>query len=238
MPYITPPSLPSGVKCRQIEIPNNDACNAAVVGAIYELTRAYNWEQRDGETVEDTVALFQTMFDSFSLLPECSPGGSVDYQLQDDITLVADATSYTLTDLDLLSGRDLRIEISGASATSGRRHLRVRVNSLTTSIYAYNMHQWRNSVFYYTGTTTSFEMRDCLPLKTTPQNYFGYMVIDIPNWKDTDKYPLLTALWNGDGRQGRGHAYVKAVTDVQSMTLFSSSGDLLAGTKIAVYTRG
>lgn len=55
MPYLTPQTLPSDVVCRTLRIPNDLRFIAAVQGALDELGKAYNWEQTDGISAQETA---------------------------------------------------------------------------------------------------------------------------------------------------------------------------------------
>lgn len=210
------------------------------MGQVLELTEAENWEQTTGITVAETVAVWSDIYDDLVLMATCNPpgGGDVDYELQDDITLVSDATTYTLSDLDLLSGRDLRIEILLAGTDASKRYLRLRINALTTSIYWYQQVWFGTASNYRRLTTTYFEMRGVALGSTTPQNMYGYVVLDIPRWKDDDRYPVIAFEGYSDDVTHKGKCHVQSVVDVQSIDLFLNVGDIKAGTKIAVYTRG
>ncbi len=238
MAYITPATLPVGVTCRELEIPDNDDCNAIVVGALYELTRKYNWEQRSGETVDDTVALFQTMFNTFMMLPECSAGGAVDYELQSEDTLISDVTTYTLSDLDLLSGRDLRIDWLMAGTSTGNRDLRIRINGLETDIYHFQETRFSLGTGYTRNVDTFWKLETAVYKTETPQDYYSNIVVESPLWKDDDRYPILSARNFNDTINSLSKCHVQSVTDLQSMTFYLSSGDIKAGSKVAVYTRG
>lgn len=169
----------------------------------------------------------------------CPPaGGDTDYILQDEITLTSDATTITLTDLDLLSGRDLRIEIRTATADTSRRHLRVQLNGITASVYRVHVINWNTSATVNISTKTYFEMKDCVPREQTPQDYQGYICLDIPLWKDGIVYPLIQAGWQGQDYRGNGTCHLKQIEVIDTMTLFLSSGDFKSGAKIAVYSRG
>ncbi len=238
MPFITPDTLPGATQCRELVVPDNDACNAAIIGAIYELTRPYSWEQRGGASVADTTALFQTMFDTFSQLPECSAGGAVDYEKHADITLSVDATTYTLSDLDLLSGRDLRIETLMVNTGGGRRNLSVVVNGLTTAIYEYQYTLFGTAAGFTRSTATAFSIGAGTLPDDTPQEEYGYVTLDIPRWKDTDRFPVILAHSLNDINTGLGKCLVHEVDSVQSITFSVAVNDLKQGSHIVVYSRG
>lgn len=66
MPYLTGESLPSELVCGRLFIPNDRQLIANIKGAIWQLTKAYNWEQFGAVTVDETVAAMETMFDVFN----------------------------------------------------------------------------------------------------------------------------------------------------------------------------
>lgn len=56
MPYLTPPDLPEGDDCRPLFIPASTDWLALFGGALTELTKAYNWEDSGGLSIDDTLA--------------------------------------------------------------------------------------------------------------------------------------------------------------------------------------
>lgn len=65
MPYLTGDSLPSEVVCGRLFIPNDRQLIANIVGALLELTKAYNWQQFGAVTVAETVAAMLIMVNGF-----------------------------------------------------------------------------------------------------------------------------------------------------------------------------
>jgi len=65
MPYLTPDSIPEDDNCRPLSIPASSDWLAIVSGALTELIKTYNWEQRGSVTVEEAVARMQTMIDDY-----------------------------------------------------------------------------------------------------------------------------------------------------------------------------
>jgi len=65
MPYLTPDSIPEDDDCRPLSIPASSDWLAIVSGALTELIKTYNWEQRGSVTVEEAVARMQTMIDGY-----------------------------------------------------------------------------------------------------------------------------------------------------------------------------
>ena len=223
-------------------LPADVYMTAALFGQILELTKTYNWEQTVGISVADTVALWEAIYDDMAVLATCNPppvpGGDMDYVLQSEILLSSPASTIQIVDLELLDGIDLLIEVHAIATGTARRHLRCQANGVTSANYEFNTQEWRSAVTYFVSTTTYFQMRDCVPQLTAPLTYVGYAAINIPQFRDTDRYPLLHGVWNGDGRNGNGHCYLTSRTDIQSVLLFLSADDFAAGTKISVYTRG
>jgi len=238
--YVTPQSSPPAGTCREISIPNDERMIAAVLGQILELTEIKNWEQTDGISVIDTVAAWQTVFDSFAAQDPCSGGGGgdVDYKLQDEIELLVDTTTVTLSSLDLLTGRDLLIEVFGQNSAGGRRDLRLRVNGLSTNIYDSLRTRFGTATEYASSTENECRFDVALPSRSAHPNTWGFARIHFPKWKLTDRFPMINANFNGDSRQGLVSCHVESVGKVESVELFSSGADLTTGTHIAVYTRG
>lgn len=65
MPYITPFSTPPARVRRCLFIPDEPLWLAAVNGALTELTKRWNWEDIDGISVDDAVAVAQDMIDEY-----------------------------------------------------------------------------------------------------------------------------------------------------------------------------
>lgn len=63
--WLTPDTPADGFICRPLFIPNGQDWLAIVTGALNELVYTYNFEEYGSESVDDTVAAFQTMFDHF-----------------------------------------------------------------------------------------------------------------------------------------------------------------------------
>jgi len=64
--YLTPDSIPAGITCRVLFIPDDRDWIAQVYGAIEELTFPSAWTQFGALTPEETAAVYQQMF--FKLL--------------------------------------------------------------------------------------------------------------------------------------------------------------------------
>lgn len=169
----------------------------------------------------------------------CPPvGGATDYTEHAVFNLASDFTTYTIDDLDLLDGRDLLVRVTGAHTTGGDKHLRIQVNGLSTSIYNYANVRWDTATNYETTTQTYWNIVRALVADDTPQLRVAYTEIVIPDWKNDTRYPLLQASYSRIDRSGRSHCTVEEVTDVQSLTFFSSGGDLKAGTRITIDSVG
>jgi len=77
MPYLTPDELPEETACRSLSIPANVDWLAIVSGALTELTKTYNWQQRGAVTVDEAVEAMTAMIDAYySGCDYCTtPGG-------------------------------------------------------------------------------------------------------------------------------------------------------------------
>jgi len=65
MPYITPQSIPTATICRRLVIPDDIDILAAVNGALYDLTRSYNWEEVTGVTPDDIAEAMAIMWGNY-----------------------------------------------------------------------------------------------------------------------------------------------------------------------------
>jgi len=65
VPYITPPSTPESTTCRALLIPDSSDWLAIFGGALTELIYAYNWEQVEGISVTDALAVANTVINGF-----------------------------------------------------------------------------------------------------------------------------------------------------------------------------
>lgn len=65
MPYLTPDEIPESDTCRSLLIPASTDWLAIVSGALTELIKTYNWEQRGAVTVEEAVARMQGMINAY-----------------------------------------------------------------------------------------------------------------------------------------------------------------------------
>lgn len=66
MPYLTPETIPSGLKARVILIPDDLDYLAIVSGALLELTEVKNFEKFGTATPEDVAFLFWEMYQRFA----------------------------------------------------------------------------------------------------------------------------------------------------------------------------
>jgi len=169
----------------------------------------------------------------------CPPsGGDTDYTLQDEITLSVDETTYTLEDLHLLDGRDLIIEFMGARDETPRGDLRCEINSISSSSYGHRAQRIQSSATFDSSTRAYIRLSDALAQAATPQLTYSYFQFSIPNWKLTDRYPVVYWHGGGDIYHFVGRVILSITTDVQTFAFIPPSAGLRAGTKIAVYTRG
>lgn len=239
MPYITPASAPPTGTCREILIPNDERMIAAVLGQILELIESANWEQTDGISVADTIAAWDTVLDSFAAQVECNPaGGAADYTLHSDITLAADAATYSLTGLDLLSGLDLIVTVRGLSTSGSRENLHWYLNGDTSAVYQNRVAWWQSALNIYNATTTSGLVVSALAKTTEIASLPGYAELLIPRWKDTATETIVHSFGNYDQGHSKSRVLYEIVGAIDEITFYSASGNLKTGTQIAVYARG
>lgn len=100
MAFLTPEDTPVTTRCWRLNIPNNAQMRAVVIGHLLQLTHTYNWEQTTGISVDDTVALMQTMFDEFSVGQFCMIGSLIHYVTNSPPhgVLLCDGTQYLRVD--------------------------------------------------------------------------------------------------------------------------------------------
>lgn len=216
------------------ELTKRDLALLSSAMSFFELEE--DWETGTWDTIAAKLSQVQERIshDGYT----CPGGGDPDYTLHDDITLVSDATTYTLEDLDLLSGLDLRVVMLLAGTSTNERNLSIRINGLTTSIYNFQETRFGTATGYTRTTTTSFNLLSAVMRTATPQEYYSHVILDILRWKDSDRFPLLLSRWANDTDNSIGKCHVQSVTDVSSLTFFLSAGDIKTGSKFAVYARG
>lgn len=231
----TPPTeniLDSPTRCIEVNV-----AWAGFLSGMIERLAFYDVWDGDETTKETAINKIEEIL--LQLGTDCpAPGGAADYTLEQDIDITSDVASYNLTSLDTLAGRDLIIECLLAASDTGVRHLRVQANGLTTSIYNRATVQFQNATTYSTGTTSYIQIDRVLPQTATPQNEYGWVRMEFPRWKDTARYPLMHYSAIGQSRSGKGQLHIESAVDIQSLLLYASSGNIKAGSKIAVYTRG
>lgn len=87
MPYafITPPTIPGSKRCRVLVYPDNYEISATIDGLLLELTYPHRWEQVDGVSVEDAVAMGEEIF-RVGILELCAvPIGAVQFLARTDV---------------------------------------------------------------------------------------------------------------------------------------------------------
>lgn len=75
--WLTPDSAPTGFICRRLLIPDSLEYLAIVCGCLDLLTFPGNYEQFGTATPEETAAVYQIMFDDFSLNGSCRMIGEI-----------------------------------------------------------------------------------------------------------------------------------------------------------------
>ena len=165
-------------------------------------------------------------------------GGATDYTLHSDITLTADAASYNLTGLESLSGLDLIIDLMLATTDGAQRDLKLQSNGITTSTYTRTDTIFQSSTVYSTGTTAYYNISRGLVASATPQRRYTWIQLNIPDWKATDRYIKFHHQAIVSGRHSLGRCDTTDATALSSLLLYASAGDIKAGSKIRIYSRG
>ncbi len=209
---------------------------ALLSSAMSFLEKEIDWENETWDALAAKLSEVQERLSHDTYV--CPPGDTTDYTLESDITLTVDATTYTLSDLELLAGRDLIIEIQAASTTSGVKDLRSRINGLSTSIYQHRLNRTQTTTTIQTGTNTYLNIIDGLNALATPQESWSWFRYEFPDWKNTGTFPIVYIKGYGDTHHWWGRVKLADAGAVSSFSFFADSDDIVAGTKIAVYTRG
>ena len=100
MPYITPISTPAETICWRVFIPNDVRTIAAFLGQLSDLYKPELWEQTDGVSVEDTIALFDTVYETLESRCDKMIGVLVHYVTSQppNNVLECDGTQYLRVD--------------------------------------------------------------------------------------------------------------------------------------------
>jgi hypothetical protein len=72
MPWFTPASVPTSLRCRRLLIPDDDNILAAVNGALLELVFDFNWHKVEGVSPQEIAQAMLEMVDDFQ---DCEPAG-------------------------------------------------------------------------------------------------------------------------------------------------------------------
>ena len=62
---------PSSLKCASINIPNDPDHIAAFQGAVYQLSRAYSWQDDEDHTAKDVAAVWLNLWEQMTITEEC-----------------------------------------------------------------------------------------------------------------------------------------------------------------------
>jgi len=69
MGYLTSDTIPTTSICYSVRLPNTSLIVAAFIGAVLQLTQAYNWEVFGEQTPEDMALAFETVYQNMAVLP-------------------------------------------------------------------------------------------------------------------------------------------------------------------------
>jgi hypothetical protein len=104
MGYLTPDTVPTSFRCRRLRIPDDVDWLSIVNGAIYELTKPYNYEAFGDLTEQETAEVFETMFGEYLQGEACLIGSVLLYATATapDGTLPCDGSSHLRVDFPSL----------------------------------------------------------------------------------------------------------------------------------------
>jgi len=198
----------------------------------------------DGEYISDSKwdeadAALSLAFTELTETYVCPPGGgAADYTLVSTDVLGSDQTTYSIVDLDLLSGEDLLIEVIAANDSGGRRDLRIRFNDDDDNVYYQQRSIFDSVTTLALGNQVNIRCDDAVPQLATPQLIWGYITIDVPQWKQSTVYHPYHCRFHGSSEHGIvGGRWSKTET-IEKVTFFTDNGDLVTGSQFRVYTRG
>ena len=202
--------------------------------SLFELET--DWINGTWDTIEQKLSEIQWRLSHDTYV--CPPGGSADYTLELDIELVADATTYTIDNLNARGGTDLLIEFTIATTSTGRRDLRYHINDKEADEYSTRYNVWLSSVTYYNTEQTFGHIKGIAPATATPQLLWGFVSMNFIDYKNTGRY--TQGNFNGfhDNAHVEGNHQHRNNGDLNKLELWLSSGDIKTGTKIRVYSRG
>jgi len=160
--------------------------------------------------------------------------------LHAEIELVADVSSYTLTDLADLPGKDLIIQsYIGGTEVSGEPYLNIRLNGDTGANYDY---QW--TILQEVVEVTAKYWRTYLSYRGLVANgfaghtYQSQGIIEINEYKRPDYYRAILVSGRTRYRTFIGSGTYHPSGPVDTVEFWPDSGDMRAGSKFAIYTRG
>jgi hypothetical protein len=212
---------------------------AAIFGQLWELTEARNWEQTDGITVAETIAAWDSVYQAFTAQAECSSGGGGGMILHQDITLAVDTTQIVLTNLHTLSGRDLLIRMTAQNTTTAQRDLLITVNGVTTVSYERSWAKLSGGTTYGNDSTDNeIPVAGALQDASDDGDEWSHIDISIPIWKETNFYPNVLVTYKSRLSNGIANGVLKQTAAVSTIELSSNSGDISAGSRIAIYGLG
>lgn len=207
-----------------------------LAGVIERLAYHDVWDG-DDNTVRVAIDKIEQIL--LQLGSDCpAPGGSTDYVLQSDITLSVDATSYSLTNLESLDGKDLQLEFLIACTSTSREDFRFEINDETGTLYVSRVQSFLTSASFIDNLLDSGRVRDIIPLSSTPQLDYGFLRIEFMDWKNTSMYSQGFFQGFDANASFIGHHRHKVTGNVSKFRFWAGSDDIKADTQIRVYTRG
>jgi hypothetical protein len=215
---------------------------AVIMACLVSFLERYQWrfdetEPTDSEwnTIESGIS---AAINELTIPYDCPVGGGGDYNLIATETLVSDVTTYTLTDLELADGEDLLIQVFAATTNASDRQLRYEINTLVTSIYRTHEVAFATGTSYANVTRTHVRLNNGLFKTQTPQDDYALTQLFIPQWKKTDRYPVI--MHDAAHATGtlKGRVTFEDLDSVQEIKFYSQTDDIKAGSVFSVYSRG
>ena len=100
MAYLTPLSTSANLICWRVFIPNDVNAKAAFLGQLLELSNYWNWEQDTGVSIQDTIDMFNLVYESLEIGCNTMIGSIVHFATSTppDNVLLCDGSIYNRVD--------------------------------------------------------------------------------------------------------------------------------------------
>ena len=170
---------------------------------------------------------------------ELAPQG--DYESIATVTLGGTQSSIEFTSIPS-TYQHLQVRGIARSSTAGTAGdwLYIQVNSDTGSNYSWHqIYGSGSSVPVDAGANQSFMRGGILPRNGNTSGFFGGAVVDILDYKDTNKFKTLRSLWgsdrNGAGEVGLHSGNWRSTNAITSIKLYPEANSLVQYSSFALY---